>query len=121
MRLAALYWHVTCSAIVESGRIMDTRGIRSDVVGLRAPPRELASGRILIGPGRRQNRFQSKVLQTAIDQVSSARCRPEIRGFSAGDPNVNLQDVINLQKANLTFQQMVQVPVARHRLSGHHI
>ena len=31
-------------------------------------------------------------------------------GFSAGDPNVNLQDVmVNLQKANLSFQQMVQV------------
>ena len=32
------------------------------------------------------------------------------KGFSAGDPNVNLQDVmVNLQKANLSFQQMVQV------------
>ncbi len=32
------------------------------------------------------------------------------QNFSAGDPNVNLQDVmVNLQKANLSFQQMVQV------------
>jgi flagellar hook-basal body complex protein FliE len=32
------------------------------------------------------------------------------KGFSSGDPNVNLQDVmVNLQKANLSFQQMVQV------------
>jgi flagellar hook-basal body complex protein FliE len=34
--------------------------------------------------------------------------------FSGGEPNVNLQDVmVNLQKANLSFQQMVQV---RNRL-----
>jgi len=30
--------------------------------------------------------------------------------FAAGSSNVNLQDVmVNLQKANLSFQQMVQV------------
>ncbi len=36
------------------------------------------------------------------------------QNFSAGDPNVNLQDVmVNLQKASMSFQQMVQV---RNRL-----
>jgi len=36
------------------------------------------------------------------------------REFSAGDPDVKLQDVmVNLQKASLSFQQMVQV---RNRL-----
>ena len=53
-----------------------------------------------------------EVLQTALEQVSAAQ--KEAQGmagrFSAGDPNVNLQDVmVNLQKANLSFQQMVQV------------
>ena len=32
------------------------------------------------------------------------------QGFAAGQENVNLQDVmVNLQKASLSFQQMVQV------------
>jgi flagellar hook-basal body complex protein FliE len=57
-----------------------------------------------------------QVLQSAIDQVNQAQqsARSMAKEFSAGDPNVNLQDVmINLQKANLSFQQMVQV---RNRL-----
>ena len=52
------------------------------------------------------------VLQTAIADVSSAQMQAQemAKGFSAGDANVNLQDVmVNLQKANLSFQQMVQV------------
>jgi flagellar hook-basal body complex protein FliE len=53
-----------------------------------------------------------QVLKSALDQVSSAQVQAQemSQGFSAGDPNVNLQDVmINLQKANISFEQMVQV------------
>ncbi len=56
------------------------------------------------------------VLDNALQGVSAAQteARQMAEDFSAGDPNVNLQDVmINLQKANLSFQQMVQV---RNRL-----
>lgn len=51
-------------------------------------------------------------LKNAIDQVNQAQqsAQQMSQGFAAGDSNVNLQDVmINLQKANLSFQQMVQV------------
>jgi flagellar hook-basal body complex protein FliE len=53
-----------------------------------------------------------QVLKSAIDQVSAASesAQQMAQGFAAGEENVNLQDVmINLQKASLSFQQMVQV------------
>ena len=55
-------------------------------------------------------------INNALKDVSAAQgeARAMAQNFSAGDPNVNLQDVmVNLQKANLSFQQMVQV---RNRL-----
>lgn len=58
----------------------------------------------------------AQVLQTALEDVSSAQkeARAMSNEFSAGNPDVNLQDVmVNLQKASLSFQQMVQV---RNRL-----
>lgn len=54
----------------------------------------------------------SQALKSAIDQVSQAQQQAQqmTQDFAAGESNVNLQDVmINLQKANLSFQQMVQV------------
>ena len=54
----------------------------------------------------------AQALDSALKGVSSAQngAQEMAQSFSAGDPNVNLQDVmINLQKANLSFQQMVQV------------
>lgn len=54
----------------------------------------------------------SQALKSAIDQVNQAQSQAQqmAENFSAGQSNVNLQDVmINLQKANLSFQQMVQV------------
>jgi flagellar hook-basal body complex protein FliE len=56
------------------------------------------------------------VLNNTLKDVSAAQseARQMAQSFSAGDPNVNLQDVmVNLQKASLSFQQMVQV---RNRL-----
>jgi len=57
-----------------------------------------------------------QALKTAIDQVSAAQQQGQqmAKAFVAGEENVNIQDVmINLQKASLSFQQMVQV---RNRL-----
>jgi len=54
----------------------------------------------------------SQVLKATIDQVNAAQQQAHkmAEDFSSGQDNVNLQDVmINLQKANLSFQQMVQV------------
>ncbi len=58
----------------------------------------------------------AEVLKTTIDQVSAAQvdARKMADDFSSGQGDVNLQEVmINLQKASLSFQQMVQV---RNRL-----
>jgi flagellar hook-basal body complex protein FliE len=54
----------------------------------------------------------SQALKSAIDQVNQAQQQAQqiAEDFAVGKNNVNLQDVmIDLQKANLSFQQMVQV------------
>ncbi len=54
----------------------------------------------------------SQALKSAIDQVSQAQksAQQMTQDFASGGDNVNLQDVMmNLQKASLSFQQMVQV------------
>ena len=51
-------------------------------------------------------------LKTAISEVNQAQqsAQQMSQEFAAGNSDVNLQDVmVNLQKANLSFQQMVQV------------
>ena len=99
---------------------MDTRGIDQMLSELRATS-QVASGKPAQSAQAAGETDFGQVLQTAIDQVSSAQMQAQemSKGFSAGDPNVNLQDVmVNLQKANLSFQQMVQV---RNRLvSAYH-
>jgi len=54
----------------------------------------------------------SAMLKSAVDEVNTAQldARMLTRQFEAGDPDVNLQDVVlSLQKASLSFQTMVQV------------
>ena len=54
----------------------------------------------------------SQVLKSAIDQVSQAQQQAQqmSQNFASGQGDVNLQDVmVNLQKASLSFQAMVQV------------
>ncbi len=54
----------------------------------------------------------SQALKSAIDQVNQAQqsAQQMTQDFASGTDNVNLQDVMmNLQKASLSFQQMVQV------------
>lgn len=90
---------------------MNTSGIDHMLSELRATSQVAAGKPAQSTPAAGEANF-GDVLQTAIDQVSSAQMQAQemAKGFSAGDPNVNLQDVmVNLQKANLSFQQMVQV------------
>ncbi len=54
----------------------------------------------------------SQALKSAIDQVNQVQQQAQqmTQDFASGSSNVNLQDVmVNLQKANISFQQMVQV------------
>ena len=94
---------------------METRGIDQMLAELRATAQTAGSkpaGQANAAPGA----DFGQVLKSAIDEVNQAQqsARSMAQDFSAGEPNVNLQDVmVNLQKANLSFQQMVQV---RNRL-----
>lgn len=54
----------------------------------------------------------SSVLKSSIDSVNKAQTQANglARDFEMGKSNVNLQDVmISMSKANIQFQQMVQV------------
>ena len=54
----------------------------------------------------------AEVLKNSIESVNSAQVNASnlARDFELGVPNTNLNDVmISLQKANLSFQEMVQV------------
>ena len=58
----------------------------------------------------------AQVLKNTIEQVNQTQQQAESMAakFAAGDGNTNLHDVmISLQKANLSFQEMVQ---ARNKL-----
>jgi flagellar hook-basal body complex protein FliE len=54
----------------------------------------------------------ASVLKASLDSVNAAQrnARNLAEAFEAGNPNANLQEVmVSLQKANLSFQTMVQV------------
>ena len=90
---------------------MDTRGIDQLIGELRSTS-QLASGKPAQPEKNAEGVDFSQALQAALQDVSQAQkdARTMAQEFSAGDPNVNLQDVmVNLQKASLSFQQMVQV------------
>lgn len=72
----------------------------------------LAQGKPVQGAQAAEGADFAQVLKSAIDQVGQAQQQAQqmTQNFASGQENVNLQDVmINLQKANLSFQQMVQV------------
>ena len=95
---------------------MDSRGIEQMIGELRATA-QVASGKPAAQAATEAGGVDfAQVLQAALKDVSAAQseARAMSREFSAGDPNVNLQDVmVNIEKASLSFQQMVQV---RNRL-----
>lgn len=91
---------------------IDTRNVEQMLAELRSStsvaqgkpttPAESAPGGVNFG----------QALKTAIDQVNSAQAQAQqmAETFASEKSDVNLHDVmINLQKANLSFQQMVQV------------
>lgn len=95
---------------------MDNRGIEQMIGELRSTAQLASSKAAAQGTTEAGGVEFAQVLQSALKDVSAAssEARAMSREFSAGDPNVNLQDVmVNLQKASLSFQQMVQV---RNRL-----
>lgn len=94
---------------------MDTRGIDQMLSELRSVAQTAQNKPVEGGEAAGGVDF-ADVLNSALKDVSAAQkeARSMAQDFSAGDPNVNLQDVmVNLQKASLSFQQMVQV---RNRL-----
>jgi flagellar hook-basal body complex protein FliE len=99
---------------------IDTRQIDQLLSELRSAS-SLASGKSAGNEAPAGGPDFSQVLKSTIDQVNAAQqdARQMAADFSSGQSDVNLQDVmINLQKANLSFQQMVQV---RNRLvSAYH-
>lgn len=97
------------------GKDMDTRGIDQMLSELRSVSQAAQNKPVQQDEAAGGVNF-AEVLDGALKDVSAAQseARSMAQNFSAGDPNVNLQDVmVNLQKANLSFQQMVQV---RNRL-----
>jgi len=89
---------------------IDTRNLEQMLSELRAAS-AVAQGKPAAAPDACGADF-GQALQSAIDQVSAAQQHAEQmrQDFVTGKENVNLQDVmIDLQKASLSFQQMVQV------------
>lgn len=101
---------------------MNTTGIEQVLSELRAAA-QLASGKA-IQPKQAQEAGAAdfgQILKSTLDQVNQAQLQAQqlAQDFSAGSGNASLQDVMmSLQKANISFQQMVQV---RNRLvSAYH-
>jgi flagellar hook-basal body complex protein FliE len=92
---------------------MDTKGIDQMLSVLRATATQ-ASGRQAEVQGATAGSVDfAQMLKNSIDQVNQTQQQAEDMAakFAAGDTSsANLQDVmISLQKANLSFQEMVQV------------
>lgn len=91
---------------------MDTSGIDRVLAQLRATSAAAAGSATLATNAGVAGVDFSAVLKSALDQVNSAQQESErlAMRFELGAPNANLQDVmISLQKANISFQAMVQV------------
>ena len=91
---------------------MDTKGIDQMLSLMRATAAQ-AGGRVSEAQSAPASGADfAKILQNSIDQVNQTQQQAEgmAANFAAGDGNANLQDVmISLQKANISFQEMVQV------------
>lgn len=90
---------------------IDTRNLEVMLAELRSAA-AVAQGKASAGAEAAGGTDFSQALKSAIDQVNAAQQQAQqmAQGFAAGQENINLQDVmVNLQKASLSFQQMVQV------------
>jgi flagellar hook-basal body complex protein FliE len=93
---------------------MDTKGIEQMLSQLRTTA-GVASGKP-VAPAATAGSTGSvdfaQVLKSSIDQVNQTQQQAQkmTEDFASGDPNANLHEVmISLQKANVSFQEMVQV------------
>lgn len=90
---------------------IDTRNLDQMLNELRAAT-ALAQGKAVAAPQGGGSVDFAAALKAAIEQVNAAQQQAQqlAQEFAAGNDKVDLQDVmINLQKASLSFQQMVQV------------
>jgi flagellar hook-basal body complex protein FliE len=89
---------------------MDTKGIDQLLSQLQAASAQAAgnpAAQATGGPGD-----FAAMLQSSLDQVSNAQTEAKklAQALELGAPNVNVEDVIiSLQKADVSFQTMVQV------------
>lgn len=89
---------------------MNTQGIDQLLGQLRSASMTAAGGAESAALPDGQN-FAS-ALKSSLDNVNSAQQQASdlAKAFEMGDPNANVQDVmLSLQKANVSFQTMVQV------------
>lgn len=87
-----------------------TQGIDQLLGQLRAAS-SLAAGQGPVSASAEGTDFAS-LLKASLDQVNGTQQDTAnlAKAFEQGDPNANLQEVmISLQKANISFQTMVQV------------
>jgi len=92
---------------------MDTKGIDQMLTELRSAA-QLASGKGLQAKATPEagGADFGQILKGTLDQVNKAQLDAQqlAQDFSLGKNGANLQDVMmSLQKANISFQQMVQV------------
>lgn len=100
---------------------MDVKAIDDVLAQLRAAA-AIAGGKAPAGaPAASQRTDFAAALQSAVQQVNGTQQEAArlARDFELGKPGANLQDVmLSMQKANISFQTMVQV---RNRLvSAYH-
>ena len=89
---------------------MDTNGIDQLLSQLQAASQR-AAGDTVAQPSGGPGDFAA-LLQTSLEQVSNvqADAKQLAKSLELGAPNVNIEDVIiSLQKADVSFQAMVQV------------
>ncbi len=92
---------------------MDTKGIEQMLSQMRATA-NVASGKPAdsAAAGGAAGVDFAQVLKSSIEQVNQTQQQAQkmTEEFASGDPNANLHEVmISLQKANVSFQEMVQV------------
>ena len=95
---------------------MDTKGIDQMLNVLRATAAQAGGRTSEATPATPGGGDFSQVLQKTIEQVNQTQQQAEAlaANFAAGDDTANLHEVmISLQKASVSFQEMVQV---RNRL-----
>jgi flagellar hook-basal body complex protein FliE len=100
---------------------MDVKAIDDVLAQLRAAASIAAGKPAAAGPAATQRADFAAALQSAVGQVNGTQqdAAQLARDFEVGKPGTNLQDVmVSMQKANISFQTMVQV---RNRLvSAYH-